>query len=40
MEFEQAPRENLETWNILKKMITVSSIGIAIVLGLMAATLT
>ncbi len=40
MEFEQAPRANVETWNTLKKMITVSTIAIAFVLLVMAATLT
>ncbi|MEQ8443328.1 MAG: hypothetical protein RIM33_13145 [Alphaproteobacteria bacterium] len=40
LEFSKAPRENLETWDGVKKVILYSSIGIIIVLALMAATLT
>lgn len=40
MEFNQAPRENLDTWDGLKSLITWGSVAIAIVLAIMAATLT
>lgn len=40
MEFNKAPRANLDTWDSLKKTITWSSVAIVIVLAIMAATLT
>ena len=40
MQHLQAPRENLDTWNRVTKMFLYSCIAIAIVLSLMAVTLT
>ena len=40
LEFNKSPRENLDTWGGVKKLILYSSIGVVIVLVLMAATLT
>ena len=39
MEHERAPKENLETWNIVIKLLNYSAIGVAITLILMAAFL-
>jgi len=40
LEFNKSPRENLDTWGGVKKLILYSSIFVVIVLVLMAATLT
>lgn len=40
LEFIKAPRENLETWSGLKKLMIITVVGIAILLSVMAATLT
>lgn len=39
LEFHGAPRQNLQTWDRLKSIITVSSVLIAVALLLMAAFL-
>lgn len=36
MEHLQAPRENLQTWDLLIKLFWISGIGTVITLGLMA----
>jgi len=40
MQHLRAPRENLDTWNRVTKLFLYSSIAIAILLSLMALTLT
>ena len=40
MEFEEAPRDHLQTWGHVKYIIVWSCIGIAALLLIMAATLT
>ena len=40
MEFTKAPQDFIGTWNGLKKMMTIGTICVVIVLGLMALTLT
>ncbi|MEL0022107.1 MAG: hypothetical protein VW835_02015 [Rickettsiales bacterium] len=39
LEYRKATDEHLRTWERVVKLFTVSVIGIAILLGLMAATL-
>ena len=39
LEYRKATDEHLRTWEHVVKLFTVSVIGIAILLGLMAATL-
>lgn len=39
LEFKKAPKSHLQTWAGLNRLITVSVVGIVIVLALMAATL-
>ena len=39
MEFKKAPQANLQTWNGVGKLITISTVAILIVLALMAAAL-
>ena len=39
LEFKNAPRANLQTWDGLNKLIAISAVAIVIVLLLMAATL-
>jgi hypothetical protein len=40
MQFKQAPKENLQTWEKVTKMFFWGSIGVAVLLAVMAATLT
>jgi len=40
LEFSKAPRENIETWDLTKKLITVGSIVVILILVVMAITLT
>ncbi len=40
LEFSKAPRENIETWDLTKKLITVGSIVVILILAVMAITLT
>ncbi len=39
MEFLSAPQENLRTWSHVIRLITISCIGIAVLLIVMATTL-
>ncbi len=40
MQHLRAPRENLETWNLVVKLFFYSSIAIGVLLSVMAITLT
>lgn len=39
MEFKKAPQANLQTWNGVGRLITISTIAILITLAIMAAAL-
>ncbi len=39
MEFKKAPQAHLDTWNNVTKLVFWSSIGVVVLLILMAATL-
>ena len=40
MEFTKAPQANLQTWHGVTRLITISGIAIAILMLIMAGTLT